>query len=245
MQIPKLKYPTKTVKLPVSNKEVTIRPFLVKEQKVILMSAEAAVETGDIKEIYKAIGTITDNCVVSDNFNINELPFVEIEYLFLKIRALSVGENIEINLPCSECKNMNKVSIDLDKIEIIIPEKYENVIDLPETEDGVKWQLKMKLPTYEIMLKIDMENIDKIGGDIIAECMDQLFNDKGEVINPIEEWGKEKTVSEFIETFDSTTFTKIETFFYKAPKLEYKAKYKCKECSHENEYVMDSIADFF
>lgn len=233
MALPKLNNtPKYEVTIPSVNESLKFRPFLVKEQKVLLI----AMESEDQKQILSAIVDTIDACLETD-FNVNNLTSFDIEYLFTKIRAKSVGEKSKILSTCSHCEHQNEISIDLDKIKIEDKNKSDKIKITDE------FTLKMKYPTY----------FDISTNDISSEGVaDQLYNtavmslDKlytaDEIIEMSEEPWNEK--QEFIDSLSPDQFEKIMQFMMNSPKLKYSKKYNCESCKKENELTLNGLSDF-
>lgn len=228
------KYP---LTIPSTQKKVFFRPFLVKEQKTLLM----ALESQDQKTIVRAISDIIDSCVI-DPINSKALATFDVEYMFTQIRCKSVGESSQVNVKCSECSKDNEVSIDLSKIKVDI-KKAPPTIKLTS-----QFNLKMKYPRYDELLELLPEDpeakptLSDILFRLAIVCLDQLLTDD-EVINFSEESLEEKT--KFLDNLNSEQFKEIMSFVQSLPKLSEDIVFDCSSCGHHNEYKLEGLDDFF
>lgn len=220
--------------VPSSKKEVTFRPFLVKEEKILMM----ALESDDQKQILNTVIDTIKACVVED-IDATKLATFDIEYMFLKIRAKSVGETSNIVMKCDECQSDNDVAINIDSVEIEVP----NISNIIELDDQIS--LEMKWPSFEGIVKDDIlsseSNVDQIFG---------LIRSSIEAIQTNEERfsAKDQTVQEldtFIESMNNQQFTKVREYVEKMPKLSHNVAFSCKKCNHENNTVIEGMQSFF
>jgi hypothetical protein len=238
MPLPKISTPTYELVLPSMKETIQYRPFLVKEEKLLLI----ALQTSSQKEITNAIKAVIKECVLSKGVKIDTLPTFDIEYLFLNIRGKSIGEKIEVNLLCPDDGVTEvKKEIYLDEIKVLIDSENNNIIDL---EDGLN--ISLKYPSLDEFVKSNFEiegsdNIER-SFDLIASCIDKIYNAE-------EIWeGKDssiKELKEFIDQLSSAQFKKIEKFFETMPKLSYKTKIKNPNTKIESEIVLEGLASFF
>ena len=230
MALPKVATPKYNLKLPSNGKTIKYRPFLVKEEKILLM----AVESEDEKEITNAISVIINNCV-DDDIDIDELAVFDIEFLFLNLRSKSVGESVKLKLPCKHCENEEcNVSINLSEIEVQHTEGHDTKIQLTD-EIGII----MKYPSFGIA---GIDNISKDPLKIVNLCVDQIYDTKS-VYHSKD--SSEEELTEFIESLNQEQFLKIQNFFETMPKLKKEVKYICPKCEKENSVVMEKLQDFF
>jgi hypothetical protein len=234
MALPKLNdVPKYDVIIPSTKQEIRFRPFLVKEQKILLM----ALETKDQKSILNAITDTLKSCII-DEININRLTSFDVEYLFTQIRAKSVGESTKIGFLCTECEAENEVAIKLDDIAIDVPKKNMSV----RLND--QYTIDMKYPTYMAMLSEDVDSesgVDQIYNTLIL-CLDKLKTDD-DIIEFANE-SKEEIMS-FIEQLSTAQFEKIMDFINSIPSLHHELNFDCTACGHENKAVLQGINDFF
>ena len=230
MALPQLNTAKYTTMVPSLKREVSFRPYLVKEEKVLMM----AMETQDQKSIMRAVKEVIKSCVF-DNIDIDKLAMFDIEALFLALRSKSVGENVAIKLKC-ECEELTEVNINLDEIQINDIEK-DNVIPLT-SEVGVT----MRYPALS-----DVENIDAEGGiesmmDMIIKCMDSIYDT--DAVHDVSNESKE-SVQSFLDSLNGEQFKKLAEFFEDLPSLNYNAEWDCVGCNKHNTMELKGIASFF
>lgn len=250
MPLPKIDLPIFELKLVSVPKPVKFRPFLVKEEKLLLM----ALQTNEEETIFKTIKQIINNCLV-DEVDIDTLPIFDIEYMFLNIRARSVGEEIETYFICRnvtgqekneegvevdvECKNMMPVNVNILNIK-------PPINDLPTKiyiTDKIGIELKFPtLKTYKpVSDMVTSENNEKVF-DMIYECADYVFDQNG--MYYINETPKEEFI-QFLESLTQEQFDKITMFFEKLPKMSYKTEHTCDKCGFQHNLIMEGLTDFF
>jgi len=234
MALPILNTPTFELELPLSKTKVKYRPFLVKEEKVLLI----ALESQDQKQIMNAMRDIIDACTFG-KIDSKTLPVAELEFLFLRLRAKSVGENSHIALKCKSCAGENELDINIEQIGLSNEDIPNKKIMLTDTVGIV-----MKFPTSDDVLK----NIDPKKSEIentyavIAACIEQIFDTENvyETANQ-----SKKEVQEFIDSLNKTQFDKIKNFFDKLPKLKHAVEFQCTHCGTKNDIVLQGLESFF
>jgi len=238
MPLPKIASPTYHLELPSSGQEITFRPFLVKEEKVLVI----ALESEDTKQITTAIKNVIKSCILTKGVKVETLPTFDIEYLFLNIRGKSVGEEIEVNIICPDDEETQvPVTINLDDINVVKNEDHTNRIKL-----GDDLMMEMKYPSLDEFIKNNFDFSDKNQMDqsfeLIASCIDKIFSED-------EVWATEdctkKELNEFLEQMNSSQFKDIEKFFETMPKLSHKLKVKNPKTKKESEVVLEGLASFF
>lgn len=239
MSLPKISVPTYDLKLPLTKKNVKFRPFLVKEQKILLMavSAEDSAFTADnIKEILK-------NCCLSE-INIDKLPIVDIEYFFINLRARSVGETVSLKYRCQNsidpddniCGNLLDVNIDLLDININDTD-IKNDIELTDSVG-----IKMKFPTYNLINSISKINNDaELAFDLIVNCIEHIYENDN--IYNAKDSSKEE-LTEFLESLNIDQFNKIKNFFDTLPKLQKNIETTCNKCGFEHQIKIEGLENF-
>ena len=236
MALPKINdVPKYELVIPSTKQSVKFRPFLVKEQKVLLM----AMESQDPKQIVNAITDTIKVCLISDT-DFNRLTAFDVEYLFTQIRAKSVGERSNISLLCQECEKSTDVVVDLEKI----------VVDVPKTSMSVKlndqYTLKLRYPTYTSMLQNDIMNQTKSTTEMIYQliiaCLDSLQSQDNNI--KFDDEPREE-VTKFLEGLTSQQFDQLVNFVQNIPKLTHKINFECKHCKHSNTVTLEGIQDFF
>ena len=238
MPLPKITTPTYELELPSTQKKVRYRPFLVKEEKVLLI----ALETEDTKEITNAIRAVIKSCVLTRGIKVETLPTFDIEYLFLNIRGKSVGETIEVNLICPDDGVTEvKKNIPIDDIQIQRTDGHTNQIKL---DDNI--MMELKYPSLDQFIK---NNFDFAEGnqmdqsfELIGTCIDKIYTEE-------EVWTAsdctKKELTEFLESMNSSQFKEIENFFETMPKLSHTIKVKNPETEKESDVVLEGLASFF
>ena len=229
MSLPKLNTPVYEAILPSTDKVIKFRPFLVKEEKVLL----TAMEDGSQTALMNAIKTILKNCV-QGNLDVERLPLFDIEYLFLKLRSKSVGEVSEIGLKCTdtECGGVNQISINMDEIEVNKPEGHNRKIMISD-EVGV-------MMSYPVIKTAGITEED--GMAIVKDCIEMVFTK--EETHERDSFTK-KELDEFIDSMDSKQFAKIKEFFDTMPKLQHTINYKCEKCGEDKEVTLQGLDSFF
>ena len=236
MPLPQIVTPEFSTTLPSTGDEVFFRPFLVKEEKVLLMAQEGK----DPKEIQRAIIKILSECIKTPLI-VEELPLFDIEWLFLQLRAKSVGEVIDIRLRHTEneeCNHANEISIPIDDIKVQKDPKHSDLITIDEAT-GIG--IKMKYPNLDLYSKIDLksQSYSQVF-DVIVESVDVVY-DKDQTYNDFSKPELEK----FIENLDQKHLKKFMDFFNTMPKLEHSIEYDCKKCGQPVKTTLSGIMDFF
>jgi len=238
MPLPKIAAPTYTLELPSTGQEILYRPFLVKEEKVLVI----ALESEDNKQITNAIKTVIKNCILTKGIKVEALPTFDIEYLFLNIRGKSVGEEIEVNVICPDDEATQvPVTIDLDDIQVQKNDDHTNKIKLDDT-----LMMELKYPSLDEFIKNNFDFNDENSMDqsfnLIASCVNNIFSED-------EVWAAEdctkKEIKEFLEQMNSAQFKDIEKFFETMPKLSHTIKVTNPKTKVESEVVLEGLASFF
>jgi len=246
--LPKIDVPIYELKLISCKEPVRFRPFLVKEQKLLLMAQEAVQsESDDNKDTtINVVKQIINNCVLSD-VNVNNLPMFDIEYLFLNLRARSMGENIKLSFRCvNEIENESKelvkcnsiVEIDMNILNVHpkIVAEHSNKIVINE-----KLGLLMKYPTLEIISKIDMDNQDSVL-ELIMSCIDSIYDE--ETIYYTKDVER-KELEEFVDGLPTQIIEDIKNFFDTIPKIKEDVQFKCGKCGYEELIPIEGLDSFF
>ena len=238
MPLQKISTPTYELELPSSGQTVKYRPFLVKEEKVLVI----ALESEDNKQITNAIKAVLKSCIQTRGVKVEHLPTFDIEYLFLNIRGKSVGEELEVNVICPDDEETQvKTTINLDDIQIEKDEKHTKQIKLDDT-----LMMEMKYPSLEQFIKnnfdFDEKNQMDQSFELIATCIDKIYNED-------EVWATadctKKEVNDFLESMNSSQFKEIETFFETMPKLSHTIKVTNPKTKVESDVVLEGLASFF
>jgi len=235
MPLPKIVTPTYELRLPSTDQVIKYRPFLVKEEKVLLM----AMESEDESQMINAVKTILKNCIVS-RIKVDDLAVFDIEYLFLNIRAKSVGEQIELNITCpDDGETMVPVELNVEDIEVQKSEDHSNIIQLNDTISVV-----MKYPSMEMFVKTNFTAGAKTEDvfEIAASCIDQVV--EGEDVYETKSFSK-KEINEFLDSLDTAQFLLIQKFFETMPKLSHTIKVTNPVTEVESDVVLEGLASFF
>ena len=238
MPLPKIATPTYELELPSTGQTVKYSPFLVKEEKLLVL----ALESEDTKQITTAIKAVLKSCVLTKGIKVEHLPTFDIEYLFLHIRGKSVGEEIEVNITCPDDeKTQVPITLDLDDIKVQKNDKHNNQIKL---DDNL--MMELKYPSLDQFIKnnfdFDEKNQMEQSFDLIGTCIDKIYNEE-------EVWATadctKKEVKEFLESMNSSQFKEIENFFETMPKLSHTIKVTNPKTKVESEVVLEGLASFF
>lgn len=238
MPLPKIVTPRYELELPSTEEKITYRPFLVKEEKVLVI----ALESEDTKQITTAIKTVIQSCIITKGIKVEKLPTFDIEYLFLNIRGKSVGEEIEVNIICPDDKETQvPVTIDLDDIQIQRNDNHSNQIKIDP-----KIMMEMKYPSLDQFIQNNFDFSDKNAMDqsfeLIASCIDKIYTEE-------EVWASadctKKEIKEFVESMNSTQFKDIEKFFETMPKLSHSITVTNPNTKVESVVVLEGLSSFF
>ena len=239
MPLPTINTPTYDLTLP-NGKKIKYRPFLVREKKILIM----ALETEDMKQITDAVLNILNGCILSKNLKIQDLPAFDIEFLFLNVRAKSVGETIEVNVTCPDDNETTvTVKVDIDSIKIKKNKRHSNIIKLDD-----QLSIKFKYPSMKTFIEENFEFNPESLSDVdtslklIVNCIDSIFNEE-------ESWeaseSTEKELQDFIEQLNSKQFKMIEDYFSTMPKLTHTVKVTNPKTKVESNVVLEGLAAFF
>jgi len=236
MALPKLNTPTYELEIPSTDEKIKYRPFLVKEEKILMI----AMESKDNAQIINAVQEIVSSCTF-DKLDIGELPMFDVEYLFLNIRAKSVGEISKLKILCpDDAKTYAEVEIDLTKVEVQVDDGHTNKIELSDDMGMI-----MTYPSMKTFQERGIQNIDsKNMLDIIGSCVLQIYEEKGEKVYPGKDSSKEE-LTEFIENLNSKQFEKIKSFFDTMPKLKHEITLKNPKTKKESKLTLTGLNDFF
>ena len=238
MPLPKIATPTYELELPSTGETIQYRPFLVKEEKVLVI----ALESEDTKQITTAIKTVIKNCIKTKGIKVDTLPTFDIEYLFLNIRGKSVGEEIEVNIICPDDGETEvPVMIDIDTIQIQKNDEHTNKIQL---DDDI--MMVMKYPSLDQFIKNNFDFNDKNvmdqSFDLIASCIESICTEE-------DVWATadctKKEVNEFLESMNSSQFKGVEKFFETMPKLSHTISVTNPNTKVKSDVVLEGLASFF
>ena len=238
MPLPKIATPTYELVLPSTDQTIQFRPFLVKEEKLLVL----ALESEDNKQITTAIKSVLKNCVLTKGIKVEQLPTFDIEFLFLNIRGKSVGEELEVNIVCPDDeKTQVTVDINLDDIQVQKSEDHTKQIKIDED-----LMMEMKYPSLDQFIKNNFDFNEKNQMDqsfqLIASCIDKIYTEE-------EVWATadctKKEVNDFLEQMNSSQFKLIETFFETMPKLSHTISVTNPKTKVESDVVLEGLASFF
>ena len=237
MPLPKINAPTYELVIPSSNKKIKYRPFLVKEEKILVI----AMESNDIKDIARAVKQVLGNCILTRGIKIDKLSTFDIEYLFLNVRGKSVGESVDVMVTCNDDgETQVPVTVDLDAIQVTFDPDHNKDIKL---DDNLT--MRMKYPSLDQFIKENFA-VDGVGFeqsiDMIAGCVDMVFSEE-------ETWTgadfSKKEMVEFLEGLGSKQFKELEKFFSTMPKLTHEFIVTNPKTKVENTIKLEGLAAFF
>ena len=237
MPLPKINTPTYELSLPSNGKKIKYRPFLVREEKILIM----ALETEDQKQITDAVVQILDACIMTRGIKIKTLATFDIEYIFLNVRSKSVGETINVNIICPDDEKTSvEVPIDLESIKVKKDKSHTNIVKI---DDNLS--LKLKYPSMDQFIESNFESTDetiKNTMKLITSSIDMIFSEE-------ESWNAsestEKELEQFIEQLNSKQFQTIEKFFDTMPKLSHRVKVTNPKTNVESTVILEGLAAFF
>ena len=238
MPLPKIATPAYELELPSTGKSIKYRPFLVKEEKVLVI----ALESEDNKQITNAIKAVLKSCVLTKGIKVETLPTFDIEYLFLNIRGKSVGEELDVTLICPDDGETEvSVQIDLDDIQIQKNDEHTNQVKLDNS-----LMMELRYPSLDQFIKSNFDFDDKNQMDqsfaLIASCIDKIYSED-------EVWATadctKKEMNDFLESMNSSQFKEIEKFFETMPKLKHEIKITNPKTGVESDVVLEGLASFF
>jgi len=237
MPLPTIATPTYELKLPITNKTVKYRPFLVKEEKILVI----AMESQDEKQIGRAVKDVLSSCILSKGVRVDRLPTFEIEYLFLHVRGKSVGEQVEILITCPD-DGVTQVPavVDIDEIKLDVNPDHDRDVVLDDS-----YTLRLKYPSLGQFIKSNFNSTDvsvEETFNLVADCVDQVFS-------PEESFAAsdctKKELHNFLEQLNSKQFKKIETFFETMPKLKHEFDIVNPKTKVNNHVVLEGLSSFF
>lgn len=237
MALPLNTAPVYSLIIPSTNKQIKYRPFLIKDEKNLLIAQQSE----DPQVMMDTLKGVIKSCV-KDEIDVDELATFDVEYIFTQIRAKSVGENVELFLKCDTCedeKAVAQINLDLTQLKVEKDPKHTNKIDLFD-DVGIA----LKYPTIELIKKLEGSNTENIDSmfDVVVDCIDYIYTTE-EVFHAKEQSREE--LLEFLNNLSSDQFAKIQTFFETMPKLKKEISYKCPVCGKEHNKVLEGLNNFF
>jgi hypothetical protein len=233
MGLPKFNTPTYSLVQPSTQKNIRYRPFLVKEEKILLM----AKESNEDNDVYSAVKDIVQNCILEDDFNVNDIPIYDLEYIFIKLRSTSVSNIVKFQVEDSDDGITYDLEIDLDEVEVQFPVNHTNKYMITD-EIGII----MKPPTPEISDKIkNMTSVSDVIYETVKHCIDVVFDN-----DDTHKWSVEPDHEKdmFLESIPLDKYKEIGEYFKSSPKIEYVVTYK-NSTDKEKRVVFRNINDFF
>ena len=236
MALPKLNTPTYELEIPSTDEKIKYRPFLVKEEKILMI----AMESKDNAQIINAVKDIVLSCTF-EKVDVSTMPMFDMEYIFLNIRAKSVGEVSKLKLLCpDDKKTYADVELDLTEVKVQVDDNHTNKIELTDDMGMI-----MTYPTIDSFLESGIETINANNMlDVIGSCVLQIYENNGEKVYQAKDQTK-KELTEFIESMNSGQFKKLQSFFDTMPKLKHTIKVKNPKTKKTNDVTLTGLNDFF
>ena len=234
MALPILETPKHSTVLPSSQETVYFRPFLVGEQKVLLMAQESEDQNQQVSEMIRLIN------ICSDDMDAKNLATIDLEYLFLQIRIKSVGETADVQMECKTCNKDTSVTISLDQTIIVEPKEIiDNVVKITPTIS-----LELRHPSYEIVNKVDLNKSEdpKVVFDVVAKCIISIID--GDEIHTRDDF-TEKELMNFLDTLSLEMFDDVQKFFVNVKTLQIMGTYDCEHCKETSPYELVGLGNFF
>ena len=236
MALPKIDVPIYELTVPSTDEKIKYRPFLVKEEKLLLI----AMESGENSDILRAVKDIVDACTFN-KMKIGNMPMFDVEYIFLQIRSKAVGEVSTLRVLClDDMKTYAKVEVDLNEIEVRVTDAHTNKIELSD-EMGVI----MKYPTVDSFVENKIDDISPANMlDVIITCIDKIYDKKGEEVFDAKDSTKQELI-DFVEQMNTTQFTYVQKFFDTMPSLTHEITVKNPKTKKESKVTLNGLNDFF
>ena len=236
MALPKIDVPIYELTVPSTDEKIKYRPFLVKEEKLLLI----AMESGENSDILRAVKDIVDSCTFN-KMKIGNMPMFDVEYIFLQIRSKAVGEVSTLRVLClDDMKTYAKVEVDLNEIEVRVTDAHTNKIELSD-EMGVI----MKYPTVDSFVENKIDDISPANMlDVIVTCIDKIYDKKGEEVFDAKDSTKKELV-DFVEQMNTTQFADVQKFFDTMPALSHEITVKNPKTKKESKVTLSGLNDFF
>ena len=239
MPLPKINTPTYELTLPSIGKKIKYRPFLVREEKILIM----ALESEDMVQITNAIIQILSDCIITKGVDVTKLATFDIEYLFLNVRAKSVGETVDVSITCpDDNKTAVEMNINIDAIRVQKTKGHKNTIKLDD-----QYSIKLKYPSFNEFIQTNFESGENESDvnkslNMISSCIEMVYDEE-------ESWdasdSTKEELEEFVEQLNSKQFKEVEKFFETMPKLSHKVKVKNPTTGVSSEVVLEGLASFF
>ena len=236
MALPKLTTPIYELVVPSTDEKIKYRPFLVREEKILLI----AMESGASEDIVQAVKSIVEECTFN-KLNLGDMPMFDVEYLFLNIRAKSVGEISNLRLLCpDDSETFAEVEVNLSEVIVQVEKEHTNKIELTD-EMGIY----MKYPTIDSFVKTGITEVTATNMlDVITTCVAQIYDKKGEEVFDAKDQTKEELI-EFIEQLNTKQFAELQKFFDTMPKLKHVVKIENPKTKVKSDILLQGLGDFF
>jgi hypothetical protein len=236
MALPKLTTPTYELEIPSTDAKIKYRPFLVKEEKILMMAMESKASA----DITQAVKDIVSECTFN-KVKIDDMPMFDVEYIFLNIRSKSVGEVSNLKLLCpDDKKTYAEVAVNLNEVKVQVGDDHTNKIDL-----GNGMGMIMKYPTIDSFKDSGIKDINPSNMlEVISTCILQIFEDEGKKVYDTKDQTK-KEVTEWIEQLNTKQFTDVQKFFDTMPKLKHEITIKNPKTKKESKIILNGLNDFF
>ena len=237
--LPKIDMPTYEIEIPSNKEKITVRPFTVKEEKLLLM----AMESKDVNEIINTVKQVINNCIIKGEVSVDKLPFFDIDFLFIFLRAKSIGESIEVNLTCNNevegkvCGNVFPAMMDIAKCEIVYPEQVS-----PDIKLNAKQGVKMRYPNYAAMKRVEFGNEVDAKTNTIVGAIDHIHDAKG--MYSYKDYSKEE-LKEFVEGLTEANYNQMMEFVDNFPTFVVKMEATCDKCGFHHVVRYTDFYDFF
>ena len=241
MPLPKINTPTYELTLPSNRKKVKYRPFLVREEKILVL----ALESEDQKQITDAIIQIIGDCLITKNIDVTKLPTFDIEYLFLNVRSKSVGETVEVNVTCpDDGKTKVETSINIDDIKVVKDKNHKLIVQLDD-----KYSMKLKYPSLDQFIENNFDFEMAAPNESVSAAMSMLSSCIDMIYDEEESWDASEStkeeLDEFIDQLNTKQFQLVEEFFRTMPKLSHTLKVTNPQTGVESEVILEGLASFF
>lgn len=235
MALPKLDTPRYEMIVPSTGNKVVYRPYLVKEEKILML----AMESNDQGQMIRALKDVIRSCT-EDTLDTETLALFDLEYIILKLRGKSVGETTEVGLSCKSCEARNDVPVDLESVKVDVPPKSKRKIKLTD-----KIGIMMKYPSVNTVIDADMSadnmSVDKVF-DVIVSCIDSIYSND-EIFDASEQSAEE--LKEFLESLNTEQFSKVKKFIEEMPTATMTIDFVCGKCSEQNTQEVRGLGNFF
>lgn len=233
MKLPKIEYPTLTIKLPMVGKDYMFRPMLVKEEKLLLIAKVSEDET----DILQSIKQVVNNCCLDPNLNVDNLTLLDLEYAFMRLRAFSIGEEVEVSYRDDQDDKVYDFKINIKDVTTRVPENDRKVMIGNDSGLVLEYPRAFIYDDKEFLRSTGQESIYKL----IKRCVDQIF--MGDEVGSGKDFSDEE-ITEFLEQLDIKTFDKIVKFVTELPSLYYKIEYK-NSLGNDRKIELTTLSDFF